>query len=164
MFLLEAGLDEYLDIVYIYTTDLNANDVDRVQQADYIFVNADRAITNTIPELITAEMREDAQLWGIGTKSFGENNGNIYSRRFSENYHQMTISYDLVRETYETEKSLWGERYVDFIDEVLQDNGEVSVFTDDGRYISQDCRHLTQAGAQYYARLFDFGAIFGEAI
>lgn len=162
--LLEAGLDEYLDIVYIYTTDLNANDVDRVQQADYIFVNADRAITNTIPELITAEMREDAQLWGIGTKSFGENNGNIYSRRFSENYHQMTISYDLVRETYETEKSLWGERYVDFIDEVLQDNGEVSVFTDDGRYISQDCRHLTQAGAQYYARLFDFGAIFGEAI
>lgn len=160
--LLEAGLDDCLDIVYVYTTDLSEKDIDRVQQADYIFVNAERAVTETIPEIITKEMREDAQLWGIGTKSFGENNGNIYNRRYLPNYHELTASYDLVKETYEKERNVWGDKYIDFIEPVLQENDEVSVFTFDGKYISQDCRHLTRAGAQYYARLFDFTSIFGR--
>ena len=34
-------------------------------------------------------------------------------------------------------------------------DGGVPVFVNDGRFISQDCRHLTQAGAQYYASLID---------
>jgi peptidoglycan/LPS O-acetylase OafA/YrhL len=162
--LLEAGLDDSLDIVYIYTTDISENDIDRIQQADYIFVNAERAVTETIPEIIITGMREGTQLWGIGTKSFGENNGNIYNRRYFDNYYELTASYDLVKETYEEEKSIWGNNYIDFIEPILQENGEVTVFTDAGKYISQDCRHLTRAGAQYYARLFDFTSIFGEAI
>lgn len=162
--LLEAGLDDYLDIVYIYTTDLSEQDIDRIKQADYIFVNAERAVTESIPEIITKEMCEDTQLWGIGTKSFGENNGNIYNRRYLPNYHELTTSYDLVKETYEKEKDIWGDKYIDFIEPVLQDNGEVSAFTSDGKYISQDCRHLTRAGAQYYAQLFNFTSIFGKII
>lgn len=27
----------------------------------------------------------------------------------------------------------------------------VRVFSDDGRFISQDCRHLTKAGTEFYA-------------
>ena len=39
---------------------------------------------------------------------------------------------------------------------VRQQDGKVRVFSDDGRFISQDCRHLTKAGAQYYAKLMDW--------
>lgn len=46
------------------------------------------------------------------------------------------------------------------IDLVLRQNGTVQVFTDDGRFISQDCRHLTRAGAQYYAKLMNWKIIF----
>ena len=31
----------------------------------------------------------------------------------------------------------------------------VRVFTDDGMFISQDCRHLTEAGAKYYAKILE---------
>ena len=49
----------------------------------------------------------------------------------------------------------WGNHYIDLIEPVL-DGDNVKVFTDDNRFISQDCRHLTEAGAEYYARLLDF--------
>jgi hypothetical protein len=31
----------------------------------------------------------------------------------------------------------------------------VPVFTPSRKFISEDCRHLTRAGAQYFAQLFD---------
>jgi hypothetical protein len=31
----------------------------------------------------------------------------------------------------------------------------VPVFTPERKFISQDCRHWTQAGARFYAELFD---------
>ena len=37
------------------------------------------------------------------------------------------------------------------IEMVMQPDGKVCVFSYDGRFINQDCRHLTRAGAQYYA-------------
>lgn len=39
---------------------------------------------------------------------------------------------------------------------VQKQDGRMPVFSDDGRFISQDCRHLTKAGAQYYAKLMDW--------
>lgn len=42
---------------------------------------------------------------------------------------------------------------------VQNEDGSVRVFTDDHYFISQDCRHLTQYGAQYYARIIDLSWI-----
>jgi hypothetical protein len=55
-------------------------------------------------------------------------------------------------EKNEKMKSLYKDNdFIDLIEMVRQSDGTVRVFSDDGRYISQDCRHLTQAGAQFYA-------------
>ena len=43
---------------------------------------------------------------------------------------------------------------------VMIDDKHVKVFTDDGKFISQDCRHLTQAGAQYYAKILELDKLF----
>lgn len=45
------------------------------------------------------------------------------------------------------EKSVGGD-YIDLLTPAMTDQNHVRVFTDDNRYISQDCRHLTPAGAQ----------------
>lgn len=47
----------------------------------------------------------------------------------------------------------WGHKYIDMISPVLDANNEVPVFTPNCMFISQDCRHFTKAGAQYYAAL-----------
>ena len=57
---------------------------------------------------------------------------------------------------------MWGEYYIDMITPVLAENGQVSVFTPSGKFISQDCHHLTQAGAVYYADIIDFENIFSR--
>ena len=53
----------------------------------------------------------------------------------------------------------FGSRYISMMDPVMADDTHVRVFTDDHKFISQDCRHLTQAGAQYYAGLLNLNQI-----
>lgn len=48
-------------------------------------------------------------------------------------------------------KKAYPNCYIDLIEMVRQPNGKVRVFSDDGKFISQDCRHLTKAGAKFYA-------------
>jgi len=50
----------------------------------------------------------------------------------------------------------YSDIYIDMITMVQKQDGRMPVFSDDGRFISQDCRHLTKAGAQYYAKLMDW--------
>ena len=52
-------------------------------------------------------------------------------------------------------KKTYGDRYIDMISPLLDGDGQIQVFTDDGFFISQDCRHLTKQGAQYYAGILD---------
>lgn len=46
--------------------------------------------------------------------------------------------------------------FIDMIALVQKPDGKVPVFSADGRFISQDCRHLTKAGAQMYAKNIDW--------
>ena len=48
----------------------------------------------------------------------------------------------------------WGEHYIDMMKAVSLD-GRVRVFTDTNMFISQDTKHLTMAGAQFYSRILD---------
>ena len=59
-------------------------------------------------------------------------------------------------------KKAWGGDYIDLLTPAMTDQNHVRVFTDDNRYISQDCRHLTPAGAQWYAQILDWKNIFKE--
>ena len=51
-------------------------------------------------------------------------------------------------------------KFIDMMAPVMIDETHVRVFTDDNKFISQDCRHLTQAGAQYYAQILNLDSIF----
>ena len=57
--------------------------------------------------------------------------------------------------------SEWEEHYINFIDMSLTENGQIRAFTPEGKFISQDCRHLTKAGAMYFASKIDFKNVFG---
>ena len=52
-------------------------------------------------------------------------------------------------------KRLWGERHISYIDKVSDADGTMPVFTKSKQFISQDCRHLTKMGAEYFADLFN---------
>ena len=97
------------------------------------------------------------KLFLIGEKNFGENNGQVYRHRFAKDYHQLTIEMEEgYAEKNERLKAAYPDIYIDMIEMVRQKDGKVRVFSDDGRFISQDCRHLTRAGAQYYTKLMDW--------
>lgn len=157
----ESDLSDMLDISYIHGTNLSEKHIRRISEADYIFINADRLLADDDKLSYLLENKKDTTiLWGIGTKCYGDSNGNIYNRRFRADYYEMTGTYRSVYEEYKRESENL-EYYIDFIAPVLKPNGEVRIFTDTNMYISQDCRHLTEAGAKYYAKLLDLKGIFG---
>ncbi len=159
--LLESDIADQLDISYIYTDNLSETYRERISKADYVFIRAETAVQEKFPGWLLESVSEDAVVYGIGTKRYGITNGNVYANRHRDDYLKQTVSFQTDKELYEAEKALFGDHYIDFIAPVLSDNGEVYAFTDDGKYISQDCRHLTKSGAQYYARIFDLVGLFG---
>ena len=98
---------------------------------------------------------------GISTKNYGSCNGIIYKNRHSADYFRQVATIDPGYKELNAEwKQQWGDNYIDLLTPSLVDDQHVRVFTNDKRYISQDCRHLTQAGAQWYAKILDWNRIF----
>ena len=52
-------------------------------------------------------------------------------------------------------KKQWGKKYVDLIGTIIDAKSSIPVFTSDCKFLSQDCRHLTKAGAIYFADKID---------
>lgn len=98
----------------------------------------------------------------VGTKNFGVNNGIFYNYSGADYYGQRTALASGVLNANESLRREWQGSYIDLIARINDENGRVPIFTPDRKFISQDCRHLTRAGAQYIARLFesDLVAIF----
>lgn len=93
-------------------------------------------------------------------KNFGESNGIIYSHRNEAGYLHQSIELDRTYiERNETEKMKYAGHFIDMIGAVQLEDGTIPVFTPEGKFISQDCTHLTKAGAQYYARILDLSWI-----
>ena len=47
------------------------------------------------------------------------------------------------------------------IEMATADNGEIKVFTPDGKFISHDCMHLSLDGARWYASVINWNSILG---
>ena len=102
------------------------------------------------------------KVWNVGTKNFGLNNGLFYNKKGSPNYCvQRTFMKEGVIEKNILERGQWKNKYIDLIALVIDKDGKVPVFTPDCKFISQDCLHLTHAGAVYFAELVDVERIFG---
>lgn len=140
--IIESGYD--VNISYIYAS--NETYIPRIRQADIVFIFSAK---DKVPNYIWENCD---QIYGIGTKNFGSNNGNIYAHRFSEDYFSQSTQMEAGYNELDREWSAaWGDKYIEMIEPVLISADRVRVFTNDHMFISQDCRHLTQAGARYYA-------------
>lgn len=125
---------------------------DRFEKADAVFLSS-LGVDEVLINEVRSRCSEKCKFYIIGEKNFGENNGQIYRHRFGSDFHKLTIR---MEEGYQDKnkrlKDLYPDCYIDMIAMVQNPDGSVRVFSDDGRFISQDCRHLTKAGAQFFAK------------
>lgn len=162
--ILESSYKDSLDLSYIYPPkQLRDSEISRIQQADVICVLASYRFKEGYADLMQGiyEYTTTNHIYGIGTKEFGETNGNEYQKRHSEEYFTLTapMDSDYVQE-YKMERNCWPEAYyIDFVKPVHMANYRVRIFTDNQKFISQDCRHLTQEGARFYARELDLAKL-----
>lgn len=149
--LLESNISLNINLSYIYSLDEKY--IERLRKSNYIFYFG---FKTDLPQYVT-ENCDSNYLYGIGTKNFGENNGIIYTKRFSKDYFSQTItlnnSYVRLNNEFKNE---WKENYIDMITCIETKNNVIPIFTDDNKFISQDCHHLTEAGAKYYAQKIKF--------
>lgn len=147
--LLESKWADSINLSYIYQHDIQFKD--RYSKADYIFSFCNK---NDMPQFIYDFVKADAVLMGLSPKNYGECNGQVYSRRHQNDYLQSTVAINPNFYTLnEIWKSSWGSgNYIDLIELSTAPDGNIRIFSDDGQFISQDCRHLTQAGARFLAQ------------
>lgn len=156
----ESQIADKIEIFYVYPySDVYIKkQLPQILQSQYIFssVSGEQADLN---KYVTDNIPQE-KLYVIGYKNFGTSNGIIYSKRFSDNYFEQTVTLSKeVLEHNEYMKNKYGARFVDMITPMLVDENRVRVFTEDNKFISQDCRHLTKFGAKYYARILDLDSI-----
>lgn len=105
--------------------------------------------------------KSPSNIFRIGTKNFGYSNGAVYKNRFKDDYLNSSVN---IREGYqelnENWKKDWNYSYIDLISFVATDDGMVRVYTEDGKFIIQDCLRLTEPGAKWYASVIDWSTIF----
>jgi peptidoglycan/LPS O-acetylase OafA/YrhL len=144
--LLESTHGNELEVSY--RTDLDEGAWSRIDKADIVYVQSAEAIANV-------HGATEADIWVVGTKSFGTSTGIHYNRRRDEHYcAQRTLPEPAVALANESMRALAGDRYIDLMGRVTDAAGTVPVFTPDCKFISQDTRHFTRAGATYFAELF----------
>ena len=93
----------------------------------------------------------------VGIKGFGYWVGQVYNNdRYGDGYFNQAIEITSLTDRIDKEeKILFGERYIDMMSPIKVDNANIAIFTSDNKLISQDCLHLTKAGAQMYAEKLD---------
>jgi peptidoglycan/LPS O-acetylase OafA/YrhL len=146
--LLESDYSHIIDLCYVSHPFQDVTFQSRVKGADVIFYS--RATREEVDQLGI----ETSKLFVVGTKNFGMNSGYFYNYSGEGYFQQRTVIAGEWLTDNEKLRREWGDRYIDLIARVSDENATVPVFTDDKMFISQDCEHFTQAGARYFARLY----------
>lgn len=147
--LLESPHSKGMEISYAYTlVPRGETALRRAAQADIVFV---------VPRFVDLSPMEieSPKTWLLGFTNFGTSNGIFYNHRGPGYLQQRTPLAPGAWQMNQRWRQRAGSRYVDYLGKLVDDQLTVPVFTPDGRFISQDCRHLTRAGARYFATLFD---------
>ena len=156
--LLESAMADKINLSYIF--QIEEKYIPRISQADYIFIHDWK---HKVPYYVWENMKSNAKAWGIGTKNFGESNGIIYKNRHRPDYYQQTIK---INQNFfkmnEQMKKEWKDKYIDLLDLSVVSDGRVVVFSQDNKFISQDTRHLSKGGAEFFAKKIDFDKIFKQ--
>lgn len=152
--LLESEYKDLINLSYGYKWDRDSINLSRrIKEADIIFSFSSK---REIPRYVWNNIKANAKVYGLGSKNFGKSNGIIYSKRYMKDYFSQTVPLDdNYKKLNELWASEWGENYVDFIKPAEITSGRIRVFTPDHKMISQDCRHLSKGGAEWYAKILD---------
>lgn len=151
--ILESPVADIVEIVYSETLEQREH---RLKEADVVFIST-KGINENLIEKVRSMLDIHTKLYIVGEKNFGENNGQVYRHRFESNYHQLTVEMENgYAEKNEKLRNAYSDIYIDMIALVQKADGRMPVFTEDGKFISQDCRHLTKAGAYYYMKLMNW--------
>lgn len=154
--ILESDYKDSVNISYVFKWDKEY--IPRIKKADYIFTFKRK---DKVPDYVWKNLSPKAVVWGIGTKNYGQSNGVIYSKRFSPDYYNQTVKlHSWYKKTNDEWANSWEGHYINFIEIAMVGTDSIRVFTDDKKYISQDCYHLSPTGAKWYAKQIDFSYIF----
>lgn len=151
------------DVEVSYTDDIGKAGADeRLAAADLVFVayrGYNRRLVSDVEVKCWAAGIPPELVIVVGDKSFGENNGHVYAKRFRPDYFEQCVAPlggERFLERNKRFREFYGERFLDMM-AVVTDGGLIRVFTPDGRFISADGKHLTAAGARFYAERIEWG-------
>lgn len=159
--ILESNVADSVELSYIYMDDYDKPEkVDRYANADMIFLSSlgtTKATVSQVESICMAVGFPKDKLIIVGTKNFGECNGQFYVKRGSSDYFELRTKMEKPYYSINKElKDTYGNRYLDLIGLVENEDGTMPVFTPDHKFISQDCRHFSMGGAKWFARLIEW--------
>lgn len=159
--ILESDVAARVELSYLDDFSRPENN-ERIAAADRVFVAA-RGLNKSFVSAVEAHCRAAGitpdKIVVIGEKNFGENNGRVYAKRHRPDYFDQCVEPEGGEELLSRNsrfRELYGNRYLDMMTLVLNDAGQVRVFTPDHHFISADCRHLSLGGAKYFAERIDW--------
>ncbi len=160
--ILESKIADSVEVSYIFFNNAELSDKQkaRFKDADQVFLSSlgvNEEWVSRIEVVCQANGLSTNNLFIIGEKNFGESNGQFYVHRNSDSYFDLRtqIRNDFLIKNKRL-KDLYGSRYLDLIELVIDNDNTVPVFTPDHHYISQDCEHFSLGGAKYYASLINW--------
>lgn len=159
--ILESPMADSVEVTYIYIENYQEPQYsERFSQADRIFLSSLGTTKEDVKRIETVCLANNFNvddLVIVGTKNFGESNGQIYAKRNSPEYFNLRVKMEHgYLETNNRMRAIYGNRYLDLIGLVVDENDTMPVFTPDHHYISQDCRHFSEGGAKWFANLIDW--------
>lgn len=156
--ILESEMADKVEISYSSITEYKEK-YNRFAMADVCFLSS-LGINSEMIDDVRSHCTVNCRFFVVGEKNFGENNGQIYRYRLNSNYHKLTVDMEKgYADKNDSLKTKYADCFIDMIALVQTTDGKMPVFSADGRFLSQDCRHLTKAGAQLYAKKIDWARI-----
>jgi len=152
--ILASKYKDEVDISYTFALEKALHPQQRLDEADYIYFSH---LTRDAYNILAGKYAIDnRKVKIIGLKNFGVNNGIFYNRRGAANYCDQRVNpKQIFFENNDSFIEQWGEQYIDIIGRVADKNKALPVFTPNCKFISQDGKHFTPAGAAYFAKLFE---------
>ncbi len=145
--MLESPIKDSIQLSYHY--GIEDCPLSRVRECDRIYFFGWK---HDVPEAVWKNLKQGAEVWGIGSKNHGTSNGIFYKYRHRSDYYSQRTTFrkefHIVNRLFKEE---WQGNYVDLLSLAIDSKGLVPVFTSDHKFITYDGRHLTPFGAHYYA-------------
>jgi peptidoglycan/LPS O-acetylase OafA/YrhL len=126
----------------------------RLPNADFVVLGSEKFLPCLAMRAAYLRRAKPGKFVVIGTKSFGWNNNAVMllPRDVRYLYRTKPLAEDAAMN--EAARAVFDPReYVDVIAMLSNSEGTVPVFTPDRKFISQDRRHLTEAGAKYIGEI-----------